>query len=447
LNSSACSQQSKNVTDEKKTGIETIIDDKGDNILDLYYYEADVPVTNLFKKAIEKFNTLYPEAQCKMTGIMEYNQYMDKISTELMAGAGPDVVMFQQYMNLSFRKIMDSGALIDLNDFINTDTGFEADNYKKVILDSGIYKGKRYLIPLYFYIQTYITTDKLLSDNKLKIDLKKWSLDYFQKLLKTLNSEKNVDKKVYFEVGRFTDILNNSGYEYFDYDKKEVRFDTSTFIKILNIYKDLNDACVTNDALKQYNNNYYNVMQDKRLLVSDTQYLADPKYLWTEANYISHYVGSEAKLYPLPTEDGSKNYTAVPECLMAINKHCNDKKLAYSFIKLLLSEEIQSSEIVMGAPVNIKAYEKLLAKYSGEQGNGQDFYLIDAADKFTSKSLSSSLVKDLKYILSNITICKIRDAIVNNLIWEERAKLLNGDCTAEEAARDLQKKVTSYLKE
>jgi len=92
--------------------------------------------------------------------------YRTKLTTEIMAGRGPDVYIDTTALAATIfndlHKKMDNGLFCDLNDFITNDNDFKLDDYEKTILDTGIYKGKRYLMPLSYKVPLYLTTEEKL---------------------------------------------------------------------------------------------------------------------------------------------------------------------------------------------------------------------------------------------------------------------------------------------
>lgn len=447
---SACSQQSKAPT-EVDTQLGTIKNTQAQETgtIKLYIYEEDSMHPKLFNQAMNMFNIDYPEVQFEQVGIKDFEEYTKRLSTELMAGEGPDVIMFQPYMSLSLRKIMDMGALADLDEFIKNDPEFKIDNYNKVVMDSGLYQGKRYVIPLFYSVTAFLTTEGLLSRNGFYPG--QWTLDDLEKQISNLRSNNwTGENNVYFHLNYWVslfDLIYSSRQKFIDYERRKTYLDTPEFIRLLKLFKTIQEVKLPNEVFFKYGNYVYEVMKNNQLLIFSTPGLLDPKCLWKEANYINYYLDGQAKLYPFPAVNGDQNYNATPEYLIAMNQQCQNKQLAYEFIKTFLSEEIQSGDIVVRVPVNKAAFEKLLVKYAGEQGEGESIKPYGKSVQFSSSPLPSSLVEDLRNIISNITTCEIQDSILSSMISEELSGFLEGKCTAEEAAKAMERKVQLYLNE
>ena len=85
-----------------------------------------------------------------------------KMSTEIMAGEGPDIFSLSQ--KLPFEKLTDSKTIADVNELISEfsyDIGI--DNCDSKIMDAGVIDGKRYFIPLFYSPDVFITTEETLN--------------------------------------------------------------------------------------------------------------------------------------------------------------------------------------------------------------------------------------------------------------------------------------------
>ena len=60
--------------------------------------------------------------------------------------------------------MLDSNVFDDLNRYIENDDTFKRSNYIEAVLDAGIYKGKRHLIPLSYYSPLLITASEILQE-------------------------------------------------------------------------------------------------------------------------------------------------------------------------------------------------------------------------------------------------------------------------------------------
>nr|WP_317283786.1 hypothetical protein [uncultured Sellimonas sp.] len=100
---------------------------------------------------------------------------IQKLRTKIMAGKGPDVYLLSAGSNGSDGddaeglwkkplfdnpyKIMQSGALQDLNEYMKEDDYWKEGTYSKKVMEAGQYQKKQYIIPLSIGIRFFATTE------------------------------------------------------------------------------------------------------------------------------------------------------------------------------------------------------------------------------------------------------------------------------------------------
>ena len=92
---------------------------------------------------------------------------LTKISTEIMAGKGPDIISLNQ--KLPFEKLIDNGSFADIDELAELyKSDIDFDDYNSTIMDCGIYNGKRYIIPIAYCPNILITTQEILDKYNLE---------------------------------------------------------------------------------------------------------------------------------------------------------------------------------------------------------------------------------------------------------------------------------------
>jgi beta-lactamase regulating signal transducer with metallopeptidase domain/ABC-type glycerol-3-phosphate transport system substrate-binding protein len=75
--------------------------------------------------------------------------YIQRVSTEIMAGMGPDIILTHFFDDI--HKTMESGAFLNLSPLWHRDADFDArEHMNPIIMDTGLYRGRRYVIPISF---------------------------------------------------------------------------------------------------------------------------------------------------------------------------------------------------------------------------------------------------------------------------------------------------------
>lgn len=177
------------------------------------------------KDIIRKYN-----AKCDQNGLTEdkielvefdsEKQLSEKMSTEIMAGKGPDILTSR--FSLPFEKLKESGALADIYGLSeSSDIGLNHCNND--ILKYGTINGKLYMIPLYYSPDVFVTTEETLA--KYGLTSKSFS---FVDLAKTLKN----NKMTYSLLGA-KDLNTNLFYSflscYVDFESGTTAFDSDEF--------------------------------------------------------------------------------------------------------------------------------------------------------------------------------------------------------------------------
>ena len=106
------------------------------------------------------------------------------MSTEIMAGEGPDIISLDQ--PLPFEKLIENHVLADVDELVNTyNSNIDFNDYNTKIMESGIVNEKRYFVPFFYCPNIFISTQEKLKEYDLN------SSDFsYKELSKKLSEEK-----------------------------------------------------------------------------------------------------------------------------------------------------------------------------------------------------------------------------------------------------------------
>ncbi|MCL1830796.1 MAG: ABC transporter substrate-binding protein [Oscillospiraceae bacterium] len=260
--------------------------------------------------------------------------YYAQLAEDLLGGNGPDLVILSTEFGADIYKMMRDGVFLDLNQFILDDVNFDLSLYQDSVMDAGMFMGERYLIPLMYSVPLMITnTDMMYRYGVTREDFSTYDrfLDTTENLLTTF------DMRLDCWVG-LVNYLNFSGCfsETIGFDDGTIYMEQPSFRKLV----DLSKRSYTHSDKFGYVQDYA-IFSEVAAYEYSFSTTLEPlfmveKYL-TEAD-AAHV---EMVMIPLPNDYGCN--TARVSCYCLIPATSSNIEGAWNLIKMLLSEEIQSS--------------------------------------------------------------------------------------------------------
>ena len=286
------------------------------------------------------------ENQIELVKFESDNVMYDKLSTEIMTGAGPDI--FSLDLLLPFEKLIDNGSLADINELIENNTDEEKinlDEYNNTIMDAGVFDGKRYIVPILYNLDIMISSENIL--DKFGVEYKQGdSLTYSTLGEEFINYFANPDSFSFLTSddsrhGRksvFYKFLN----DYVDFENKTTAFDTEEFRNSLDIMTEIYRNSTEENYIILDNDNKDVEWGESKNLMFDASFsdAASPRVI--ERLYRCNFVGHIEKPVIFNGLSRTKNSgKAYMQCAVAINNNSKHKETAFKFIKYLLSERTQ----------------------------------------------------------------------------------------------------------
>lgn len=363
-----------------------------------------------------------------------------KMSTEIMAGEGPDIFSLSQ--KLPFEKLTDSKTIADVNELISEfsyDIGI--DNCDSKIMDAGVIDGKRYFIPLFYSPDVFITTEETLN---------KYNLTSSEFSFKALSEKLSKNKKEYSLFGSADDniaFFYSFLDQYIDFNSGNTEFNSDKFSEDLDsiyslIKNDTTDENVNYFLYENINNGasiLYKEMPAFSIIVKTYSCL---KYLGSTPVFVNNYNMDDDSI------------SASIDVGIAVNDNCKNKEKLLPFIKYCLSCDVQKnmSEECMYLPVNSDAMEKCIDSIDEAIDFGD--LIVSDKEKAIVETAQSAAIRDYKYIINNITKCNLygfnylSDTYFNSSVISDIVdKYLNGDISNEKFIRQLTAATEIYLKE
>jgi len=328
---------------ESEEGVMLPTDEEG-NAIQIHYLEQ-LPETDklvLYRHqfiswaldpAVKIFEEMYPDVEVEVHDFeSDWYAYEALLSAELPAGRGPDLLLMGCEDFPDIHKVMDIGVFCDLNDFIGSDPGFGLDDYNKVVMDSGVYKGKRYLAPINYLSHILLTSEEALAAAGMSVESFK-TFDGYASEIRRYLEEYASTKAVYWHGGNlgWTMFFPWSGLRIMDYENKKANVDGEDFKKVIDAYKDI----FVQDSTGSYSPSHLAdaLKNGEMLLFNPAQPLPFTTYYGEVA------VDSSPVYFPFPAVNGKT--TAQVRTSASILANSPNKANAYAFLKILLSEKIQ----------------------------------------------------------------------------------------------------------
>lgn len=403
-----------------------------------YYEDAICDIIKRYNKYCTKH---YDESyQIEIVEFESQEEMKLKMSTEIMAGEGPDIFSLSQ--KLPFEKLTDSKTIADVNELISEfsyDIGI--DNCDSKIMDAGVIDGKRYFIPLFYSPDVFITTEETLN---------KYNLTSSEFSFKALSEKLSKNKKEYSLFGSADDniaFFYSFLDQYIDFNSGNTEFNSDKFSEDLDsiyslIKNDTTDENVNYFLYENINNGASILYKEMPAFSGIVRTYSCLKYLGSTPVFVNNYNMDDDSI------------SASTDVGIAVNDNCKNKEKLLPFIKYCLSCDVQKnmSEECMYLPVNSDAMEKCIDSID-EVIDFEDIIVSDK-EKAIVETAESAAIRDYKYIINNITKCNLygfnylSDTYFNSSVISDIVdKYLNGDISKEKFIRQLSAATEIYLTE
>jgi len=386
------------------------------------------------------------------------------LKTELLAGDGPDLILAQDTSLFDdIYKTMDSGIFMDLTETLNADTAFNWSLYNKTVMDSGIYKGKRYIMPISYSILPLMVINETLEEENINFaDFS--TLEGFTGAIRKYmaNNMNNPDKYVTWSQSGsniMTSFLNYSNINILDYENRKVDLSDSNIKNLADTSKDI--ANYVNNPVRKYSS-YNSARRDENGgiiykhdatvgLRTGRIFFNDRLMFSVIENFYFEYGGLTFDRTPLFTNFPGTNggTTAMVIKFAGIRQTSENKKNAYNFMKMLLSYDIQmlpaqnpNTDYNLNIPVLMsaaKAYAKVHWEKSDMWGTPDGSIIWEKVPDEVHEQFIDMII--------NVDSCVLPAYAPSNLVLQGFEPYFNGEKTYEACISDLKTRLEIYLSE
>jgi len=365
----------------------------------------------------------------------------EKLKLDIISGKAPDILICSNaelMQNLALK-----GAFADLYELMESDTEINTDTLMPNIVESYDMDGSLYILPTKFSIETCVAKSKFT-------DIQNWTLDDMKKLYNQHKDEKDLFLSANNKIAVFL-FASSFGEAFIDRKNNTCNFNSDEFkqlIEFCNEFPDVEEALELKKAPEG--------MPDMLVCARDYA-LLDLLYMDTLRDYANmkylYYGGEELTFVGSPTNDGKgANLLGIRE--IAILNSCEDKKAAWNVFKTFFEADYQIYSDGM-SPVTTyfeKAADLTMMNpgYFTDDGSYNtytDKTYVDGIGDIIINPLTKEERDRLCEYVKGISKRRFESSSSYNIIREEVKACLYGNISVDEAAENIQQRMTIYLSE
>lgn len=388
--------------------------------------------SEFLKAAAEGFMKKYPDVKIEIFGTAgnveiaagDGAEYREQLNTKIMSGKAEDIICT---VSIPVKKYMDMGVFEDLSGYIATSPQMDEEHYFMNVLKSAEDEnGHIYIVPYACSFNVTSFEKKIVGNNSLSNAEGGIRFSEAASFAKKHMDEAKVKNSFLTQLGNWG-YMQSLIFEYWDtlIDEKgkKANVNTSQYIGWLKETKELEEKGYFNPSgLDFYNTRYYFAMNED----FDVQ-----------AAFYNLYEDSDGgTCMGMPAADEKGNvFTSAGQCL-AINSASKNKALAWEFIRYVLSAEAQSLPSLFNPAVNKESFPAWAQK-------SLKVYTDGTKSNVSAEDYQALMEKWIKCINK----CNLKDMAIAEYFEEENMKFFEGKQSAQQAAKNIEDKVTQYLKE
>ena len=365
------------------------------------------------------------------TNAEDIEKYANSVNTAIMSGQASDIISAEY---LPIDKYAEKGLLADWNELAEQDADFAKSDYYENVLSAVTDDTGWYGIPTSFALEVMLGDEAFLTQNGL--DQQTWTWDQFVDLLNKTKADGKYGISRMSPEMLLAFLVETTYDQLVKRDGSSASFDAAAFQAYMEKIKKLyDDGLATADMMGAQNTAFSSESLDSPM----------------NALLVPTMSGQKNMLQPPGTGDGG----GIPfksNQVLGLNAKSNVKNEAWSFVKFLLSEEMQADQAMMNFPVNKAALSakltetRQLLEGSASGKDGPKITLRNESGEVKPTITDEDIQKVLDFIPS-VGKYGNRDPKVLGMIAEETAAFFSGSKKAEAVSGALANRIDTYLNE
>ncbi len=390
--------------------------------------------------AVMKFNRSRKDYRVTITALTQTNEpsdwkaAFDKFNTQVMSGDTPDIIYSSQTDTMDISSYIDKGIMAELNELIDSDPGFNREDYLPSAFTSLERDGELYELFPCFWIETIAakTSDAGPEPG--------WTLDEFASFL-----DSKPDAKFIFDhqpkeefIGRMVCNL------FIDPVTMEVNFDRGEFMKILKISDRFPTSEMQSGIMDDYDNFLSGTENGDPLMKRffGTQF-AGAGVLSVRYYDYAVFGGEEYTFKGYPAKNKENGTYLLPVRFSLVESPENEG--GWEFIKFLFNMTVSvSSGFPAYLPVKLSELDRLAAE--AKRDNGTNYVFLNGSRYDLGPNTDEDNKKFMELIKSAYLIYPY-DTEILNIISEETGAYASGQKTADAVAGIVENRIKLYTEE
>lgn len=386
---------------------------------------------DFYKVAEKKFEEKYPDIDLQIQ-TYDYEKYVKTMNTALLSGKGSDIL---EVGSLPVGKYVNKNLLLNMNDLFEQDNTLPKSDLHMNILEASKVDGGLYALPATFSLRAFVGDRDLLGKSGTKFDDKSWTWEQFKEVSKKLLQEGGAtNKNLHYAMANedpqvvFQELFVDSFSDFVDRASQKAKFDTPAFTDMMKQVKQMYaDHILSSEPADLGNQLFYSasVMSPADFVNGPHMFFANPKLL--NKPHTAGQTGGVRIFFP---------------STLAISAGSAVKEEAWKFLAFLLSEDMQSLQERGGFSMLKSVNEKTMNDIQDQVNKGAYKLPNGKAAKVTEESFA-----EYKRIMDTAERYSVLDTTVLSIVGEEASSFFGGQKPAEEVAKLIQNRVTTYLNE
>ncbi|MCL2249055.1 MAG: extracellular solute-binding protein [Oscillospiraceae bacterium] len=390
------------------------------------------------QSAVVNFNRTSTTHRINVTDYSQFNTEDDwnagltRLTTEIISGRVPDILDVQQ---LPIRQYASRGLLLDLNELIASDPELSRDDFVEGVFEAAEMDGRLFQVFPSFSVRTLAGHPSVLGPTP------GWNMEEFRAVL-AANPNADIPMGQWISRSSFLHSLIIFNMDQFvDWVAGEAFFDTGDFAELLEFAATFpTDEEMFSGAEMGFMESESDLIAQGRQIVTEMS-ISDLSWM----NFQFGQFGGELVFKGFPTEHGNGS-SIMPQGALSITTSASDVDGAWSFVRTVLTEGFQNDGF--GLPTNRAVFDRNAQRAMEMEGSsGAISWGMGRTETFELEAITRDQIEQIIELIRSASGTIGWDQVLVDIITEGADDFFGGRGSAQDAARVIQSRVTTYIHE